>query len=44
MANPEPETYSEAETKARREAVLKRMLATPHEPHEKLKKKPQRRD
>ncbi len=27
-----PETYSEAETVARREAALKRMLATPHKP------------
>lgn len=29
----EDETYSEAETVARREAALKRMLATPHKPH-----------
>mgnify|MGYP007106206732 CR=1 FL=1 len=34
----ETETYTEAETDARREAALKRMLATPHKPHEKLKK------
>ena len=27
------ETYSEAETGARREAALKRMLATPHKPY-----------
>jgi hypothetical protein len=27
------ETYSEEETVARREAALKRMLATPHKPH-----------
>ncbi len=27
------ETYTEAETDARREAALKRMLATPHKPH-----------
>jgi len=27
------ETYAEAETKARAEAALKRMLATPHKPH-----------
>jgi hypothetical protein len=26
----DPETYSEAETEARREAALKVMLATPH--------------
>jgi hypothetical protein len=32
------ETYSEEETERRREAALKRMLATPHKPHEKLKK------
>jgi hypothetical protein len=28
------ETYSEADTERRREAALKRMLATPHKPHE----------
>ena len=27
------DTYNEAETEARREAALKRMLATPHKPH-----------
>jgi hypothetical protein len=27
------ETYSEAETVARREAALKRAFATPHKPH-----------
>ncbi len=32
------ETYSEEETERRREAALKRMLATPHKPHDKLKK------
>jgi len=38
------ENYSEKETEARREAALKRMLATPHKPHEKLKKgKPAKR-
>lgn len=31
------ETYSEEETERRREVALKRMLATPHKPHEKLK-------
>jgi hypothetical protein len=32
--NPEiEETYSEAETVARREAALKRALAMPHRPH-----------
>jgi hypothetical protein len=28
-----PETYTEEETQRRREAALKRMLATPHQPH-----------
>ena len=30
------ESYSESETEARREAALKRMLATPHKPHNTL--------
>lgn len=30
---PEPEAYTEAETEDRREAALKRMLATPHKSH-----------
>jgi hypothetical protein len=34
----DPETYSEKETQRRREAALKRMLATPHKPHTKGKK------
>lgn len=39
MANSDPdETYSKEETERRREAALKRMLATPHKPQEKLKK------
>ncbi|MCF2513667.1 hypothetical protein LVY65_01110 [Sphingomonas sp. G124] len=29
------ETYSEEETRARAEATLKVMLATPHKPHKK---------
>jgi len=33
------DTYSEAETVARREAALKTMLATPHKPHEPIGKK-----
>jgi len=33
------DTYSEAETVARREAALKRMLATPHKPHKASGKK-----
>ena len=42
MTNAPDETYSEEETERRREATLKRMLATPHKPHEKLKKGPRR--
>lgn len=30
---PKDETYSEEETKARAEATLRKMLATPHKPH-----------
>jgi len=33
----EGDTYSEAETVARREAALKRMLATPHKRQEPLR-------
>jgi hypothetical protein len=33
------DTYSHEETVARREAALKRMLATPHKPHKEQKKK-----
>ena len=32
------EDYSEAETKARADAALKRMLTTPHKPHAKFGK------
>ncbi|MGC2224160.1 MAG: hypothetical protein WA624_18350 [Methylocella sp.] len=32
-----PETYSDEETIARAEAALKRMLATPHQPHKEMK-------
>lgn len=36
--NPKPDdTYSEAETAARAEAALKRMLATPPKPHKDSK-------
>jgi hypothetical protein len=38
MTNIPPDTYSEAETEARREAALKNMLATPHKPHRDSKK------
>jgi hypothetical protein len=31
--------YSEKETTERREAALKRMLSTPHKPHEPIGKK-----
>jgi hypothetical protein len=34
----EGDTYSEAETVARREAALRNMLATPHKPHSASKK------
>jgi len=38
MSTPDQEeTYSEAETEARREAALKRMLNTPHKPHKDSK-------
>ena len=33
------DTYSDAETAARAEAILKRMLATPHKPHQPIKEK-----
>lgn len=33
-----PETYSEEETVARREAALKRMLRMPPKPHKEMKK------
>lgn len=40
MKPPEQEidAYPEAETEARREAALKRMLATPHKPHKAAKR------
>ena len=34
------DTYSDVETAARREAALKRMLATPHKPHKANGKPP----
>lgn len=33
METAKEDTYSEAETVARREAALKRAFATPHKPH-----------
>lgn len=33
------ETYSDSETKARREAALSRLLATPHKPRTPIGKK-----
>ncbi len=42
MPKNEDETYSEEETVARREAALKRMLATPHKPHKAIDKKNRR--
>jgi hypothetical protein len=43
MADPkDAETYSEEETVARREAALKRMLATPHKPHKPIGLTPSR--
>ena len=38
MLKPQEDAYTEAETEARREAALKRMLATPHKPHKDDKK------
>ena len=34
------DSFSEQETIARREAALKRMLTTPHKPHQPVGKKP----
>lgn len=43
MSTSEPnETYSEAETEARREAILKRVLAMPPKPHKARKGVPKR--
>jgi len=36
---PNEDTYSEAETVARREAALKRAFAMPHKPHEPIRKR-----
>jgi hypothetical protein len=34
------DSFSEQETIARREAALKRLLTTPHKPHQPIGKKP----
>lgn len=39
MPVPSPDTYTPEETDARREAVLSRMLATPHKKHEPIGKR-----
>jgi hypothetical protein len=39
IGNLDGDTYSEAETVARREATLSKMLATPHRPHKPMGKK-----
>lgn len=38
MAPDQDDTYSEAETVARRDAALRRALSTPHKPHEPIGK------
>jgi hypothetical protein len=37
MNKPDNNQYSEQETKRRRDAVIKRMLATPPKPHSEMK-------
>jgi len=37
--DPKSDTYSDEETVARREAALKRMLATPHKPHKEQRRR-----
>jgi hypothetical protein len=39
IPDPHGEVFTEAETEARREAALKRMLATPHKPQQPIGKR-----
>jgi hypothetical protein len=39
MSAKDADHYSEEETERRREVALKRMLATPHQPHKPIGKK-----
>jgi hypothetical protein len=43
MGTHRDEQYTEAEAVRRREAALKRMLFTPHQPHKPIGKKKKRR-
>jgi hypothetical protein len=44
MTKGSEQNYSAKETEHRREAALKRMLATPHKPHAQQKLSPAKRD